>query len=155
MDKYAFSSSLLNECLTNREAFLKKVMKDEKCTRDTAKTLVIAIINGAKYTSPTLKQLANELKPTIDYVINLPEYKDILDYVKANYKENIEGKTISRILQVIENNLLETYVEFFNDLIAFSINHNGAPVLQCNQSKMSTKPWDHKNLLHFKSVHVR
>ena len=115
MDKYGFKSTLLEECLTNREAFLKKVMKDEKCSRDTAKTLVIAIINGAKYTSPTLKQLANEIKPTIDYVINLPEYKDILDYVKANYMENNEGKTISTILQVIENNLLETYVEFFND----------------------------------------
>ena len=118
MDKYGFQSPLLNECLTNREAFLKKVMKDEKCSRDTAKTLVIAIINGGKYTSPTLKQLATEIQPTINHVINLPEYKDILDYVKnknKENKENIEGKTISRILQVFENHLLETYVEFFND----------------------------------------
>ncbi len=83
-------------------------MKDEKCSRDTAKTFVIAIINGAKYTSQTLKQLANEIQTTINHVINLPEYKNILDYVEANYKDNIEGKTISRILQVIQNNLLET-----------------------------------------------
>ena len=39
MDKYNFKSSLLDECLNNREEFLKKVMNDEKCSRDTAKTL--------------------------------------------------------------------------------------------------------------------
>ena len=74
MNKYGFKSPLLDECLNNREEFLKKVMKDEKCGRDTAKTLVIAIINGANYTSTTLKQLATELKPSIKYINNLPEY---------------------------------------------------------------------------------
>ncbi len=53
-------------------------MKDEKCTRDTAKTYVIAIINGAKYTIATVKQLANELKPAIHHFNNLPEYSSIL-----------------------------------------------------------------------------
>ena len=32
-----------------------------------------------------------EIKPTINHVINLSEYKEILDYVKSQYKENIEG----------------------------------------------------------------
>ena len=59
MDKYNFKSPLLDECITNREEFLKKVMQDETCCRDTAKILVIAIINGSKYSSATLKALAN------------------------------------------------------------------------------------------------
>jgi P4 family phage/plasmid primase-like protien len=116
IDKYNFRSPLLDECLTNREEFLKKVMKDEKCSRDTAKTLVIAIINGAKYSSTTLKGLANELKPAIEYINNLPAYAAIAEFVNQTYKDdkNIDGKIISRILQVIENNLLEFYVDFFN-----------------------------------------
>ena len=62
-------------------------------------------------------KLANELKPIIQHIIDLDEYKEIKDFVKETYKDdkNIAGKTISRILQVIENDLLETYVEFFID----------------------------------------
>ena len=116
IDKFNFKSPLLDECLTNREEFLKKVMKDEKCTRDTAKTYVIAIINGGKYSTPTLKTLANELKPAIEYINNLPKYASIAEFVNETYKDdkNIQGKIISRILQVIENDLLEFYLEFFN-----------------------------------------
>ena len=115
MNKYGFKSPLLDECLNNREEFLKRVMNDEKCSRDAAKTLVIAIINGANYSSATLKQLANELKPIINYINNLSEYSSIAKFVNKNYKDdkNINGKIISRILQVIENDLLEIYVEFF------------------------------------------
>ena len=56
-------------------------------------------------------KLADELEPIIKHIINLDEYKDIKEYVEETYKEdkNIYGKTISRILQVIENDLLETY----------------------------------------------
>ena len=115
MNKYGFKSPLLDECLNNREEFLKRVMNDEKCSRDAAKTLVIAIINGANYSSATLKQLANELKPIIKHINNLSEYSSIAKFVNKNYKDdkNINGKIISRILQVIENDLLEIYVEFF------------------------------------------
>lgn len=109
MDKYGFNSPLLVECLTNRESFLKKVGGK----RELAKTQVIAIINGAKRpNNKVLHQLSLEIKPCMDYVINLPEYSEILEYVKKTYNENIEGKTISRILQIIENNLLESYIEW-------------------------------------------
>ena len=114
MDKHNLKSPLVEEYLNNREAFLKKVMNDEKCTRDTAKTYVIAVINGCKYSSKTLKKLYEELKPIVEHIIKLPDYKDILDYVKITYNTNIEGKAISRILQIIENQLLELYLEFFN-----------------------------------------
>lgn len=115
IDKYQLKSPLLNDCMDNREAFLAKVMKEEKCSRGEAKTLVIATINGKRYKSKTLVKLADELKPIIEHIINLDEYKEIKNYVAETYKDdkNIVGKTISRILQVIENELLETYVEFF------------------------------------------
>ena len=54
MKKHDFTSPLLDECLKNREIFLDKVMKEEKCDRDDAKTLVIAVINGGTYKTPTL-----------------------------------------------------------------------------------------------------
>lgn len=114
MDKYNLKSPLVEDYLNNREEFLKKIMIDERCSRDTAKTYVIAVINGCKYNSKTLKKLYEELQPIIDYIIKLPEYQDILNYVKATYNSNIEGKAISRILQIIENQLLELYLEFFN-----------------------------------------
>ena len=116
-DKHNHHCPILDECLIDREAFLAKVMKEEKCNRSTAKTKVIATINGKKYKSKTLVKLADELKPIINEICVLDEYKEIKDFVEKTYKDdsNIIGKTISRILQVIENDLLETYVEFFND----------------------------------------
>ena len=119
MNKYGFNSPLLNECMSDREAFLAKVVKNDKSnnklSRDEAKTKVISIINGGYYAkNETLKQLHEEMKGCIDHVINLPEYKDIIDFVKKTYTENIPGKTISRILQIIENDMLEKYIEFFN-----------------------------------------
>jgi hypothetical protein len=114
MKKYGFHSELLQECINDRDNFLKKVSKD----RDTAKTMVIATINGAKYKKNlVLVELYKQIKPCIQHVINLPEYGYILEHVQKTYPDdkNIEGKTISRILQVIENNLLECYVNFFNE----------------------------------------
>ena len=49
IDKHNHHCPLLDECLIDREAFLAKVMKEEKCNRSTAKTKVIATINGKKY----------------------------------------------------------------------------------------------------------
>ena len=117
IDKFKLKSPLLDECMNNREAFLAEVMEEESCNRSTAKTLVISTINGKRYKSHTLVKLANELKPIIQHIIDLDEYKEIKDFVIETYKDgkNIAGKTISRILQVIENDLLETYVEFFID----------------------------------------
>jgi hypothetical protein len=114
MNKYGFHSDLLNECIDNCDVFLKRV-NGAGGDRDKEKTQVIAVINGASYpNNKVLHQLSFEIKGCIDYVINLPEYKDVYDYVKKNYDKNIEGKTISRILQIIENDLLESYVEWSN-----------------------------------------
>jgi hypothetical protein len=115
IDKYSLKSPMLNDCLNNREEFLSKVMKEEKCNRDNAKTKVIATINGKKYKSNFLIKFANELKPIINHINNLDEFNDIKSFVQDTYKDakNICGKIISRILQVIENQLLETYIEFF------------------------------------------
>jgi hypothetical protein len=93
---------------------LTKIAREEKCSRDKAKTKVIAVINGAIYKSNTLKNLAIELSPIIKHIINLPEYISILADVRTHYGNvNYEGKTISRVLQVIENQMLELYTEFF------------------------------------------
>lgn len=118
MKTYGFQSHLLDECINDRESFLKKIQLDKNETRDDAKTKVIATINGAQYTKdPVLKELANQIKPFIQHVINLPEYSDELEHIKKTYPDdkNISGKTISRILQFVENDLLECYINYLND----------------------------------------
>jgi len=116
MKNYNFKSKWLDRCLKDREQFLKLIMKELGVDRDDAKTKVIALINGGPtYKSSILTELKDEIKPCIETVINLPEYKSTLEYVKKTYDNNIEGKTISRILQMIENEILECYLNFFYD----------------------------------------
>jgi len=72
------------------------------------------LVDGVSpYKSSVLKELKDEIKPCIDTIINLPEYSSTLEYVKKTYDNNIEGKTISRILRMIENGILESYFNFF------------------------------------------
>ena len=60
--------------------------------------------------------LEMKLKQSITHTINLPEYTSIVENVNKTYEDdgNIDSKIISRILQAIENNLLEIYIEFLN-----------------------------------------
>lgn len=113
MKKHGFESELLDECINNRDSFLLKVDKD----RDEAKTQIIATINGCKYNNPVLNDLCTQIYPCIKHIIKLPEYQEDYDYVKKTYPDdkNIMGKTISRILQKIENDLLESYINFLYD----------------------------------------
>ena len=114
MTKNGFISPLLNKCFEDRESFLNTIAEEEACSRDEAKTAVISVINGGKFKTPTLMQLADELKPCINKVIKLPEYKEIYDHCKRVYGDNynLSGKTFSRILQIVENDLLECYIDY-------------------------------------------
>jgi len=124
-----FKSNILNECINNREVFLAKVGGN----RDEAKTKVIAIINGGSFDdNKILFNLRNEIKPFIESIINLPEYNDILTFVKKTYNQddNIEGKTISRILQVKESELLKCYIDYANSRkMLYDINHQNIPFI--------------------------
>ena len=118
MEKYNFNSTLLNKCFEDREMFLKTIMDEEKCSRDEAKTCVISCINGGKFKTNTLKKLIDELKPCINHVIELDEYRDVYNYCRREYSDNLSnlsGKVISRILQIVENNLLEHYIDYCLD----------------------------------------
>lgn len=110
MEKHRFDSALLNEDVDDRENFLKKVNKD----RDTAKNQVIATINGAKYNHKILKSLQEQIKPFIEYLLTHQDYKDDIEFVMKEHPndENINGKFISRVLQNIENDILESHVNF-------------------------------------------
>lgn len=114
LNKYDLRSPKLDKYLNNREKFLNKVMIEEGCTRDEAKTKIISIINGSsKYKSLKLKALDKEIKPLIGTLILKPEFEYIYTDIIKNYKTNYIGKTISRILQVIENDILYENVNFF------------------------------------------
>ena len=122
MNKNGFTSPLLNKCFEDRENFLNTIAEEEACSRDDAKTAVISVINGGKFKTATLMQLADELKPCINKVIKLPEYKEIYLHCKRTYGDNynLVGKTFSRILQIVENDLLECYIDYCQ-------NHNLIP----------------------------
>lgn len=131
MKEFGYNSPLLNKCFNEREEFLKVIMEEENCSRDEAKTCVIACINGGKFKTNTLKELIDELKPCINHVIQLDQYKDIYNYCRKQYVSNLSnlnGKVISRILQVIENNLLEHYIEFCQDKGVIPTHKNGIQV---------------------------
>ena len=117
MSNYQYSSGLLNKYINNREDILNAIMNDESCSRDDAKNAVISTINGKKYKSNTLLQLHNETKPGIDKIMKSDEYKNIYDYCKNTFgiKCNMQGKVMSRILQVIENDMLECYMKICHD----------------------------------------
>lgn len=114
LKKYDMTSPKLDKYLTNREKYLSKIMIEENCTRDEAKTKVIAIINGSnKCNGYKLKSLIKELTPLLTKLILKDEFKYIYENVFKNYKTNIIGKTVSRILQVIENDILKHNMDFF------------------------------------------
>ena len=117
MSNYQYSSGLLNNYINNREDILNAIMNDESCSRDDAKNAVISTINGKKYKTNTLLQLHNEIKPGIEKIMKADEYKNIYDYCKNTFgiKCNMQGKVMSRILQVIENDMLECYMKICHD----------------------------------------
>jgi len=117
MDKYQYSSPLLNNYIENRDDVLNNIMNEEGFSRENAKDAVISIINGKNYKSNTLSTLHNELKLPIVNIMKSKEYIDIYNYCKNTFgdKCNLWGKTMSRILQYEENKMLECYIEFCYD----------------------------------------
>ena len=114
----------LNYLISNREEFLKSIMDELKISRGEAKTIIIAVINGGStYKSTIAKDFKDEVFKHIKIICDKPEYSNILEESinkveekdRGTYKDNRYGKCISKILQVIENNLLEHYVKFFID----------------------------------------
>lgn len=112
-DKFELKSPMLDECVNDREIFLAKVGTN----RNKSKTQVIGVINGGDFgKNPVLKKFNDELVNNIDTIIRKPEYQKTFDYITKEYPndKNIRGKVISRILQVIENDLLEAYLDWSN-----------------------------------------
>lgn len=112
MSRYNYSSGVLDKYINNREEVLERIINEENCSRDDAKDAVISLINGKKYKSNTLNQLHNEIKLPIENIMKSNEFKDIFDYCKNTFgiKCNLWGKVMSRILQFVENNMLECYI---------------------------------------------
>lgn len=144
-DMNGLESPMLNDNITNRDEFLKKVNPN----LSKAKNTIIKILNGDKYTNNEfILKFKNELTPLLKKVCKLPQYKYIYNDIKKlaiidkakhqadkankalkdaqvanitptesdsepdNYYYNIIGKSISKIIQVIENDLLTAYIEW-------------------------------------------
>ena len=119
INKFEFKSPSLDKCINEREEVFIIVMKDEECDKCDAKTNIISCLNGKNYKTGFLKQLGLELMPCMNKMVEMDEYNDIYKNVKRNAKYNYIGKTVSKILQVVENDMLESYLDYCisNDLI--------------------------------------
>ena len=119
INKFELKSPSLDKCINEREETFSIVMKDEECDRCDAKTNIISCLNGKNYKTGFLKQLGLELMPCMNKMVEMDEYIDIYKNVKRNAKYNYIGKTVSKILQVVENDMLESYLDYCisNDLI--------------------------------------
>ena len=119
VNKFELKSPSLDKCINDREETFSIVMKDEECDRCDAKTNIISCLNGKNYKTGFLKQLGLELMPCMNKMVEMDEYIDIYKNVKRNAKYNYIGKTVSKILQVVENDMLESYLDYCisNDLI--------------------------------------
>lgn len=115
LDKLQFKSPTLEKVINQREECYKIVIDEENCTRDEAKTHIISAINGKNYKTNFIKQLSLELMPCMNKMVEMDEYIDIYKHVKRTAKYNYIGKTVSKILQVVENDMLESYLEYCSD----------------------------------------
>ncbi len=111
---------ILNYIIANREEYLQSIMDELSISRSEAKRIIIAVMNGGStYKSKIVADFKDKVFDHIKTICLLPEFNYILeDTLKKSEKEktfNLYGKCISKILQVIENNLLEHYVKFFID----------------------------------------
>tara|TARA_R100001198_G_C5235017_1_gene213192 strand:+ start:66 stop:2699 length:2634 start_codon:yes stop_codon:yes gene_type:complete len=111
---------ILNYIIANREEYLQSIMDELGISRGEAKRIIIAVMNGGStYKSKIVADFKDKVFEHIKTICLLPEFNYILeDCLKKGDKEktfNLYGKCISRILQVIENNLLEHYVMFLID----------------------------------------
>ena len=111
---------ILNYIIANREKYLQSIMDELNITRGEAKRIIIAVMNGGStYKSKIVADFKDKVFDHIKTICLLPEFNYILEDClnKKNNKDdksfNLYGKCISRILQVIENNLLEHYVKYF------------------------------------------
>ncbi len=132
--KHKLQSDKLDYLISNREEFLKSIMDELIITRSEAKTIIITVINGGStYKSKIVKNFKDEVFKHIKTICRSPDYNNILEeYLKKDIDEskNLYGKCISKILQVIENDMLEHYIQFFVDRnLIKSITLNGKEYL--------------------------
>jgi len=111
---------ILNYIIANREEYLQSIMDELGITRGEAKRIIISVMNGGStYKSTIVADFKDKVFDHIKTICLLPQYNYILeDCLKKVEKEksyNLYGKCISKILQVIENDLLEHYVHFLID----------------------------------------
>jgi hypothetical protein len=109
--KYGYTSALLNEYVEDRENVLKTIMKEEKCGRGDAKNKIIAIINGGGAHGAYTKAFKQEVMPLIEKVIEKEEFADIYKVVFDSETPNKVGKACSKVLQFIESDMLECYIQ--------------------------------------------
>jgi len=111
---------ILNYIVANREKYLQSIMDELGISRGEAKRIIIAVMNGGStYKSKIVADFKNKVFEHIKTICLLPQYnyilEDTLKKVEKDKSFNLYGKCISKILQVIENNLLEHYVRFLID----------------------------------------
>jgi hypothetical protein len=103
-EKNGWECKYLSEYVQNRESYLEDICKYNSCDRDTAKTLCISIMFGAKPKNVPIKikELVNELDKISQNITKL--YPDI--FIQCKKKENPTASCLANVLQDIEFKIL-------------------------------------------------
>jgi hypothetical protein len=129
--KYKIECGLLQKYINNREKYLTELKDVNKISRDDAKTIVIAMLNGSKSSYKNLKvktEFITELYTNMErikYKI-CENYLDLYEQVKKDHKKykknggknyvNSAVTTLSKVLRHMEALILNKMLEYFKNI---------------------------------------
>ena len=126
--KHNINCNNLIEYINNREYFLNKISHNRK----EAKTLILQMINGFKNKyndDKDINKFLEDLELEIRNIQNKFYKIDNILYDKTIF--NYKGKSLSRILLELENNILQVMIDFlkFKNTQIFTLEYNGLKIM--------------------------
>lgn len=128
----------LNAYANNPKSLRDKIMKHHSVSKDIAKQLPIAIINGGSYKGwikennlddtnllPDIAKLENDLKPVMDIIFSSNPHiiKDVLKQEPQKWKSVEEQKrgVMALFYQTVERHIQETAIKYLVDVKGFKL----------------------------------
>lgn len=107
----------INDYCDKREETLARVCHYRNCSRDDAKTLILALLNDQNRvditTEDPLYNYYQEVKTIQDFIAK--ENKNIFDVCRKSNPNNTNGSCIAKFLQTMENKVLHCMLDFCRD----------------------------------------
>jgi P4 family phage/plasmid primase-like protien len=133
--KHGWDVTFLEQYVLNRKQHLDDIMEKNNITKDTAKTIILSILNGGKkgyysltHKTPFITGLFNEIDGIFRMMMDEPENQSLIDEVKTIGKKKqpheIRRSVCNRVWVDIENTILNScisWLEYMNLSIEFIV----------------------------------